>query len=150
MACTLGTHYNLFLGLLSPCGKFRSSFLGKAQQLQEQRYPFLSVCAVSSCVQTMVWLPVFGSFDLYTDEDACHCTWGLHRHSKRDSRRKKTLPCIGFKPASVLRLAFQSDTLPTELSCPISFSQSQHWFCLLPCPHSLSPPPPPPPAPPAP
>ena len=34
-----------------PCGKFR---------LQEQHYPFLPVCAVFSCVQTMVWLPVFG------------------------------------------------------------------------------------------
>ena len=29
-------------------GHFGSSYLGKAQQPQEQRYPFLSVCAVFS------------------------------------------------------------------------------------------------------
>ena len=44
-----------------PCGKFRSPYPGKAQQLQEQSYPFLLVCAVFSCVQTVVWLPVFGT-----------------------------------------------------------------------------------------
>ena len=30
------------------------AFSGKVQQPQEQRYPFLSVCAVVSCVQTIV------------------------------------------------------------------------------------------------
>ena len=49
-----------------------SPYLGKAQQLQEQCYPFLSVCAVLVsaafyCVQTMVWLPVFGICDVCTD-----------------------------------------------------------------------------------
>ena len=38
--------------------------LGKAWQLEEQCYPFLSVCAVFWCVQTMVWLPVFGILQL--------------------------------------------------------------------------------------
>ena len=33
-------------------------YLGKAQQSQDQHYPFLSVCAVFLCVQTMVGLPV--------------------------------------------------------------------------------------------
>ena len=37
-----------------PCGKFRSPYPAKAEQPQEQRYPFLSVCAVFSCVQTLV------------------------------------------------------------------------------------------------
>ena len=32
----------------------------KAQQLQEQRCPFLPVRAVFSCVRTMVWLPLLG------------------------------------------------------------------------------------------
>ena len=36
--------------LLYPC---------KAQQPHEQRYPFLPVCAVFLCVQTVVWLPGF-------------------------------------------------------------------------------------------
>ena len=48
------------LVLLVPCGKFELPYLGKAQQPQEQRYSFLSVSAVFLCVQTMVWLPVFG------------------------------------------------------------------------------------------
>ena len=35
-----------------------SPYLGKAQQPQEQRYPFLSVSAVFSCVRTVVRLSV--------------------------------------------------------------------------------------------
>ena len=42
------------------CGKFGSSYLGKAQLLQEQHNPFVSVCAVFLCVQTMAWLQAFG------------------------------------------------------------------------------------------
>ena len=37
-----------------PCENFGSPDPGKAQQLQEQCYPLLSVCAVFSCVQTVV------------------------------------------------------------------------------------------------
>ena len=43
----------LFKYFFVPWGKFRSPCLGKAQQPQEQRYPFLSVCVVFSCVRTM-------------------------------------------------------------------------------------------------
>ena len=57
--------------LLCPVRKFRSPYLGKAQQLQVQRYPFLSVCVVFLCVQTMVWLRVFGIVNVSTDVDAC-------------------------------------------------------------------------------
>ena len=32
----------------------------EAEQPQEQRYPALPLCAVFSCVQTVVRLPVFG------------------------------------------------------------------------------------------
>ena len=52
-----------------PCGKFGSPYLCKAQQPQEQRYPFLSVSAVFSCVQTMAWLPVSGICNVRTDAD---------------------------------------------------------------------------------
>ena len=48
-----------FLFLVSffvPCRKFGLPFLGEAQQLQEQRYPFLSVCVIFLCVQTILWL----------------------------------------------------------------------------------------------
>ena len=64
------------------CEKFGSPYLGMAQQPQEQRYPFLSECTVFSCVQTMVWLPAFGIFNVRTDVDACDCTRGLYRHQK--------------------------------------------------------------------
>ena len=38
-----------------PRRKFESPYQGKAQQPQEQRYPFLPVCVVLLCVQTMVY-----------------------------------------------------------------------------------------------
>ena len=66
-----------------PCGKFGSPYLDKAQQPQEQRYPFLSVCAVFSFVQTVVWLQMFRNFNMHTDVDACDCTRGLYGHRKR-------------------------------------------------------------------
>ena len=44
-------------------------------------------------------------------------TGGLYRHRKRVcSEKKKSLLRWGSNPASVLRLAFQSDALPTQLS----------------------------------
>ena len=55
----------------------------KPQQLQEQRYPFLPVCAVFSCVLTIVWLPVFGISNVGTGADACDCARGLFGHSNR-------------------------------------------------------------------
>ena len=87
----------IMLYFIVPCGKFRSPYLGKAQQPQEQRYPFLSVCAVFSCVQTMVWLPVLGIFNVRTDVDACDCTTGLYRHRERfcteSSLKEKSQTC---------------------------------------------------------
>ena len=56
-----------------PCGKFGSSYPGKALQPQEQRYPLLSVCAIFSHFQIMAWLPAFGIFKMDTDADACDC-----------------------------------------------------------------------------
>ena len=35
------------------------------------------------CVQTMAWLPVFETFNVCTDVDACDCTQGLYGHRKR-------------------------------------------------------------------
>ena len=45
-------------------GTFGSPYPGKAQHPQEQRYPFLSVCAVFPNVQAMVRLPVLGIFNM--------------------------------------------------------------------------------------
>ena len=49
----------------------------RLQQPQEQCYPFLSVCAVFLCVQTIVWLPVFGIFNVCTDVESCDYARGL-------------------------------------------------------------------------
>ena len=65
------------LPYLTPC------YLGKAQQLQEQRCSFLSVSAVFLCDQTMIWLPVLESFTMRMDVDACDCKQGLYGHRKR-------------------------------------------------------------------
>ena len=65
------------------CGKFESPYLGKAQQMQERRYPFLSACAVFWDVQTMVWLPVFGIFNVCTDVDVYDCIRWLRGHRRR-------------------------------------------------------------------
>ena len=54
------------------------------------------------CVQTVVWLPALGFFNVLTDVDACDCAQGAVQTPE--------------KPASVLRLAFQSDAVPTQLS----------------------------------
>ena len=52
---------------------------GMAQQPQKPRFPFLPLCAVVVCVQTVVWLPVYGNFNVRTDVDACDCTLGAVR-----------------------------------------------------------------------
>ena len=57
----------------------------RLQQPQEQCYPFLTVRVVFLTVQTKVWLPVLGTFNVRTDVvvNACDCTQGLCRHHKR-------------------------------------------------------------------
>jgi len=60
-----------------PHGKFRSPHLSKATAAAKAAlYPFLPVCAVFLHVQTMVWLPVFGAFNVHTNVDAYDCTEG--------------------------------------------------------------------------
>ena len=54
----------------------------RQQPQKEKRYPFLAVCVAFSCVQKMVWLPVFGILTC-TDVDAYNCTRGLYGHRKR-------------------------------------------------------------------
>ena len=82
------------------------------------------MCVVFVCVQTMVWLPVLGIFNMHTDADACINTRGLNKHCKRVCTqrwlwvKKKTLPQWGLKPTSVLCLAFGPDTFPGDISNP--------------------------------
>ena len=56
----------------------------RLQQLQEQCYPFLSVCVAFPCVQTMVWLTGFGMFNqahmlmhAITRKDCVNITYAL-------------------------------------------------------------------------
>ena len=69
----------------------------RLQQPQEQCYPFLTVRAVFSCVQSKVWLPMCGIFNVRTDVNASDCTQGLCGHRKRDSALKvgswRKIPC---------------------------------------------------------
>ena len=77
-------------------GKFGSPYRGKVQQPQEQRYPFLSVCVVFVCVQTMVWLPVFGIFNVRTDVDASIALGGCTdtgRESALQADYGRKIPC---------------------------------------------------------
>ena len=55
----------------------------RVQQPQEQRYSFLTVRAIFSCIQLKVWLPVLGIFNVHTDVNACDCTRGLYGHRIR-------------------------------------------------------------------
>ena len=48
------------------CGKFGSPYLAKAQQLQEQRYPFLSLCVYSIAVCPNNGIYVFVSLCVYS------------------------------------------------------------------------------------
>ena len=47
----------------------------RLQQLQEQCYPFRTVCVIFLCIQTKVWLPGLGIFHMRTDVNARNCTW---------------------------------------------------------------------------
>ena len=77
---------------------------------------------------------MFQIFDVRTDVDACNCTWGLYGHCK-SLHGKLTLgennPLLyrGLGPVLGLHLAFQSDTLPTELSPVSSVDGSPEKMC---------------------
>ena len=97
----LGLQVLTSLYFFVPCGKFGSPYLGKAQQPQDQHYPFLSVCGGFSFVWTMVWLPVFEIFNTCTDVDACDFTQGLCGHRKRVCTKVDTgekIPCCTWLP----------------------------------------------------
>ena len=88
-----------------------------------------------SCVQTMVWLPVFGNFNVRTDVDACDCTRGMCGHRKRvrtESRlwEKNPLPHRGLGQTHVSTApGFPSDTLPTGLPPPPLSASNPLMIC---------------------
>ena len=101
----------------------------RLKQPQKQRYPFLTMRVVLSCVQTKVWLPVLGIFNMRTDVQTCDCTGGLYRHLRTVCteswlREKNPLPHWGIEPVSAVS---QFDTLPTELQ-PLLFLHLVFFF----------------------
>ena len=117
----------------------------RLQQPQEQRYLFLTVHAVFSCVQTKVWRPMIRILNMRTDVNACDCTWGLYGHRKRVCTGSwlseiNPLPHRGIEPVSAAR---RSDAIPTEpplFSCcfiNVDFfsrlSKSPLFACLFAC-----------------
>ena len=68
-----------------PHRKFGPPYLGKAQQPQKQRDPFLPGCAVFSCVQTITLVWLFGIFNVRTDVDASLFTHRVCRNTVRES-----------------------------------------------------------------
>ena len=69
---------------IQPLGKFGLLSLVKRTAATRAALPFpTSVCSISLCVQTVVWLPGFGVFNVQTDVDACDCTQWLHKHHYR-------------------------------------------------------------------
>ena len=90
--CILFVHISFSLSFFKFYSLFLNIFLilrcplGKVQPQQEQRYPFLSMRAVFFCVQTMVWLPVLGDFNMHTHVNA-RAYACKHAHTKHTSRR---------------------------------------------------------------
>ena len=51
---------------------------------------------ISVCHISMVWLPVFGIFNMRTDVDTCKCTQGLYR--EKSLAAPETQTCISTAP----------------------------------------------------
>ena len=98
--------------------------LVRLQQPQERRHPFLTVRAVFSCVQTKVWLPMLGIFNVRADVNACDCTRGFTntvRESalKVDSGREKKSCRTGESNQGQLRVGptlYRLSYIPVVLS----------------------------------
>ena len=52
------------------------------QQWQEQCYQFVPWCVVFLHVKAVLWLPVFGIFNVHTDVDTCDGAWWVYKYCK--------------------------------------------------------------------
>ena len=97
------------------------------QLLQIQHCPFLSACAVFLHVQTVVRLPVFGTFNECTDVDACDSTWGLCKYCKgvftESWLGQESLPSLWSQYCTW----FFSPTLPTEQQSLFNWMKVAYW-----------------------
>ena len=99
----------------------RLSWVRNSSRKSSATHSYQCVYCFRLHIQTMVRMSVFGIFNVRTDADVCDCTRGHYGHRNivragRWPREKNPLLHRGLEPASVLRLAFLSDDLPTELS----------------------------------
>ena len=66
------------------------------------------------CAQTVVWLPVFGFFNVRTDVNVWDCTWGMYGHCKR--------VCIEVNSGKKIHMSIVPgflEQLLTELTLPL-------------------------------
>ena len=80
----------------------------------------------------MVWLPVFGIFNMHTLCMRLHtggCTDTVRESALEADWEKNPLPHRGLESVSIMRLAFQSDALPNWLLPPLMYLI---YFFLLP------------------
>ena len=109
-----------------PCGNSGRLIRVRPQQPQEQRYPFLTVRAVFSCVQTKIWLSMLGIFNVRTDVNARDCTQSGCTDTARESalkvdsgereRKKKSLVAPGNNQRRAGSTLHQLSYIPTP-SC---------------------------------
>ena len=96
-----------------------------ALQEQEQHYSFLSVCVVLSCGQ-MIWLAVFGIFNVRTDVDAYDCIQGGCTDTREsaleaDSESESNIPCRTWdsNPGQYCAWLFSRTLYLLSYSCPV-------------------------------
>ena len=123
------------LALLSPFMKFGLPFTRvMLQQLQEQHCLFLPVHGVFLCVQTMVWLPVFGIFNVCTGFDAGSGTQELCTNAVGESAlivdavRKKICFCT-WDSNPCRHCACPFSLMLYQLSCPTPWPEPSPAFC---------------------
>ena len=68
--------YIYILALLCPLREILVTLPGSGTAAEEQRYPILSVRTVFSCVQSLVWLPAFGMFNVRRAGDSTQGLYG--------------------------------------------------------------------------
>ena len=90
-------------------------------------YPFLH--QESLCVQTMVFLPVPGTFNVPTDVGARDCTWGLDEHRKRVCTESElqalvydTLPSTSYVIGSRKLSANEQFFVGAQTVVPVSYT----------------------------
>ena len=110
--CCLSFFFYFLSTSLSPAGNSgHLTWLSHSCCKSSAADSYQSVQSVHVTKQWLLWLPVFGIFNVCTDVNACDCTWRLYGHRKRVCTEswlweKNPLPYQGLEPVSVLHLGF--------------------------------------------